>query len=270
MCYNKLMVKKGDTLVEVTLAVGIFSMIAIAVVAVMSSGTSGAQTALEATLTREEIDSQAEALRFIQNSAINGDERYEALWNKITDNAYELKDTAESRDISAAILQFAPQSCDALYNNSSENSYYIASQNAFIINTHGLGEFSNAEDFDSNQTNLIDSVFIPAKKSILGDELDEERFGEAITYPHLIFKENETSDLDSDSETLISNGDTVLARAEGIYIVAVKDKDKTTIGEKKESAFYDFYIRTCWYGSNDQTPSTISTVIRLYDPNVMK
>ncbi len=261
------MVKKGDTLVEVTLAVGIFSMIAIAVVAVMSSGTSGAQTALEATLTREEIDSQAEALRFIQNSAVNGDERYEALWKEITSpsHTYELN-TAED-NVNAAILQFAPSTCDSLYNSS--DFYYIVSQNAFIINTHGLGNFSNAENFDSNKTNLIKSVFVPAKKDTLGNELDD-RFSEAITYPHLIFKENETSDLDSDSETLISNGDTVLARAEGIYIVAVKDKDKTTIGEDKKSAFYDFYIRTCWYGSNDQTPSTISTVIRLYDPNVMK
>ena len=53
------MVKKGDTLVEVTLAIGIFSMIAIAVASVMSGGTASAQLALETTLAREEIDTQA-------------------------------------------------------------------------------------------------------------------------------------------------------------------------------------------------------------------
>ena len=37
------MVKKGDTLVEVTLAIGIFSMIAIAVASVMGGGTAGAE-----------------------------------------------------------------------------------------------------------------------------------------------------------------------------------------------------------------------------------
>ena len=42
--------KRGDTLIEVMLAVGIFSMVAVAVVAVMSGGTSSAQTALETTL----------------------------------------------------------------------------------------------------------------------------------------------------------------------------------------------------------------------------
>ena len=46
----------GDTLVEVTLAIGIFSMVAIAVVAVVSGSTSGAQSALETTVTREQID----------------------------------------------------------------------------------------------------------------------------------------------------------------------------------------------------------------------
>ena len=83
------MVKKGDTLIEVLLAVGIFSMIAISVVAVMSGGTSSAQTALETTLAREEIDAQAEALRYIHDSYINdknsdnSDLPTVALWRKI-------------------------------------------------------------------------------------------------------------------------------------------------------------------------------------------
>ena len=67
---TKCVSKRGDTLIEVMLAVGIFSMVAVAVVAVMSGGTSSAQTALETTLAREEINTQAEALRFIQSSYI--------------------------------------------------------------------------------------------------------------------------------------------------------------------------------------------------------
>ena len=60
----------GDTLVEVALAIGIFSMVAISVVAVVSGSSSGAQSSLETTVTREQIDAQAEALRFIHNSYI--------------------------------------------------------------------------------------------------------------------------------------------------------------------------------------------------------
>ena len=79
---------KGDTLIEVTLAIGIFSMVAVAIVSVMNSSTSGAQTALESTLTREEIDAQAEALRFIQSSYIakkdDTDGKFAQLWKLIT------------------------------------------------------------------------------------------------------------------------------------------------------------------------------------------
>ena len=84
---NKRVGKRGDTLIEVMLAVGIFSMVAVAVVAVMSGGTSSAQTALETTLAREEIDAQAEALRFIQTSYITSRESEESkfgqLWKTI-------------------------------------------------------------------------------------------------------------------------------------------------------------------------------------------
>ena len=82
--------RKGDTLIEVAFAIGIFSLVAITVVAVISASTSAAQASLETTLTREDIDSQAEALRFIHDSYINGiqsaktgDNKYENLWKRI-------------------------------------------------------------------------------------------------------------------------------------------------------------------------------------------
>lgn len=268
------MVKKGDTLIEVTLAVGIFSMIAIAVVSVMNSGTSGAQTALEATLTREEIDAQAEALRFIQNSAATGDARYQALWKKITGNAIDFSGTTYDSDAEQSITQFAPITCDSLYDNNENNYSAAIGQKAFIVNTHGLGNFSN-EDFtkltDTEEDQAINNIFV----TVEGHLGEESIFSEASTYPHLIFKESSTSDSnsDSDSDSGVLSDETnydQLSKAEGIYIVAIKDKEGTNIGEGKKSAFIDFYIRTCWYGSNDQTPSTISTIIRLHDPNVME
>ena len=63
---------RGDTLVEVSLAIGIFSMVAIAAVSVINGSTNGAQSSLESTITREEIDGQAEALRFIQSAYVSG------------------------------------------------------------------------------------------------------------------------------------------------------------------------------------------------------
>ena len=87
--------KKGDTLVEVAFAIGVFSLVSITVVSVISASTSATQAALETTLTREDIDGQAEALRFIHDSYINGiqserkgDNKYEELWGEITKLAY--------------------------------------------------------------------------------------------------------------------------------------------------------------------------------------
>lgn len=244
------MVKKGDTLIEVLLAVGIFSMIAISVVAVLSGGTSSAQNALETTLAREEIDAQAEALRYIHDAYVvdkdsnSSDLPSVQLWRTITNNAINL-----SGDVSAqnAILQFMPTTCQELY--SGDNNIF-KNQNPFILNTRNL----NAE----NAAAYINSSAILTPTT---------------TYPRLVFGDSATSN--DDTSGLVTDFSSNLYRAEGIYVVAVADNNSTNLvdldGGVPENgiAFYDFYIRTCWYGTDANTPSTISTVIRLYNPDVI-
>ena len=223
-------------------------MIAIAVVAVMSGGTSSAQSALETTLAREEIDTQAEALRFIQSAYIsdkgNKNSKYQKLWEAITSNANELSET----DSDQRILQYMPDSCLELY----ETAENISTQKAFIINPRMLSSFDES---------TISDVYISTTDQF------NDKFSKAMTYPHLIFSNDESNLIDT-------NASTSLYKAEGIYVVAVKDKDTTNIADgdtasvKNTAAFYDFYIRTCWYGTDADRPSTISTVIRLYDPAV--
>lgn len=250
--------KSGDTLIEVTLAVGIFSMIAIAVVAVMSGGTSGAQSSLETTIAREEIDSQAEALRFIQASYIadkdnaadptGKNRRFVELWKAITNNALTLSGTAEANN---AILRFSPSTCKELYENSSSNN--IFNQKAFIINTKSLGDFT---------TSTVNKVFISATTVT-----DDNKFTQATTFPRLVYS------LDESAIAEDTTGSETLYRAEGIYIIAVKDFNTTRLvdehGVSRTAAFYDFYIRSCWYGTDAKRPSTISTVIRLFDPDTI-
>ena len=238
--------KRGDTLIEVMLAVGIFSMVAVAVVAVMSGGTSSAQTALETTLTREAIDAQAEALRFIQSSYIaekdnvNGD--YANLWRQITGTATGAASANNVNVVTGeaieSIAQYSPSECSEVYGNDGQ-----AKQYGFVINTNLLGpEPKNAIISAKNNDN-------------------KELFQEATTYPRLVYVDEGNLASESFSPSLSS--------VEGIYIVAVKDPDSTTIAGTNKSAYYDFYIRTCWYGTGDKTPSTISTVMRLYDPGVV-
>jgi len=62
--------QKGDTLIEVLFAVTVFSLVAVGSLSIMNQGTTVAQRSLETTLVRQEIDAQAETLRFIHDSYI--------------------------------------------------------------------------------------------------------------------------------------------------------------------------------------------------------
>jgi len=236
------MIKKGDTLVEVTLAVGIFSMIAIAIVAVMSNGVASAQTALETTLTREEIDTQAEAIRFIHSSyiaSVNQKENpYRELWNAIVDKAKTFELASEDSDIQS-VVQFNPSSCEDLYNPTTSQTI----GHAFIINPRKLASLNDPNEVVISQ--------------------NQNMFRPASTYPRLVY-----TDKTNDGEGLLERKEELFS-VEGIYVIAVKDYNTTIIGDKSSSAFYDFYIRTCWYGNKSSDASTISTVMRLYDPNIV-
>ena len=232
-------------------------MIAIAITAVMSSGTSGAQASLETTLAREEIDSQAEALRFIQTAyAVDrdaADKRFPGLWDQIKNHAIKIGDLNENHQ--EEILQYYPTSCKDLYNNSR-----IADA-AFVINPRMLGTFTSEVE---NKTKGIKSVYISRKDQA-------SKFTTATTFPRLIYGLNKNSNEGNENNLIDSSTYSTLFHAEGIYIIAVKDADTTNLVNStgNKSAYYDFYIRTCWYGTDATEPSTISTVIRLYDPDAI-
>lgn len=59
---------RGDTIIEVMLAFTVFAMLAVGAMSIMNQGVASAQEALETTLVREEIDGQAEALRFLHQA----------------------------------------------------------------------------------------------------------------------------------------------------------------------------------------------------------
>ncbi|NCQ54529.1 hypothetical protein COV88_03800 [Candidatus Saccharibacteria bacterium CG11_big_fil_rev_8_21_14_0_20_41_19] len=62
---------RGDTLIEVLFAITIFSLVAVGGLAIMNQGTATSQRALEITLVRQEIDAQAEVLRFLNASFVS-------------------------------------------------------------------------------------------------------------------------------------------------------------------------------------------------------
>ena len=222
-------------------------MVAIAVVSVISASTTGAQTALEITLTREEIDSQAEAIRFIQESYAsalsstdyNSDNFYKKLWDEIGNKAI-----TKGADGTINIPD-QPSKCQDIY----EKDDIL--KHAFVVNTRKLGDSSSE----------IRDVIVAAK---LGSD-PNPIFQQTTTYPRLYY-----ADSGHDSQSL--------KFAEGIYMMAVKDPESTNIAKKKnggievekETAYYDLYIRSCWYAAGAETPNTISTIIRIYNPAALQ
>lgn len=84
--------ERGDTLIEVLFALAVFSLVAVGSLSIMNQGTASAQRALEITLVRQEMDAQAETLRFVNSayiSAYNSGGIYTAnspadIWHQIT------------------------------------------------------------------------------------------------------------------------------------------------------------------------------------------
>jgi len=70
---------RGDTLVEVLLGVTIFSLVAVIALETMNRGMTIAQYSLETTLVRQQVDAQAEMLRYAHDMKND-------TWKKLVDN----------------------------------------------------------------------------------------------------------------------------------------------------------------------------------------
>ena len=250
--------KKGDSLIEVSLAVGIFSMVAITVVSVVAASTSGAQSSLETTITREEMDAQAEALRFIHDAYVSGTQS-----KKITDNMYTnlwkaVKNLAV--DEASADLNYAPQFCNSIYGGRDSGTVNPPTPGAkpFIVNTRKL---DNPSD--------INGILVTSSQRNI--------FFEPITYPRIIYGQTTSSSWEENedlySQVVGAEARKEIIRVEGLYIIAVKGQNEIVSGADAhvdtKDAYYDFYIRSCWMPVGADHASTISTVIRLYDPAVI-
>lgn len=60
--------QQGDTLIEVIVAFTVFAVVAVGALTIMNQGTTGAQSTLETTLVRQQVDNQAEMIRYIHQA----------------------------------------------------------------------------------------------------------------------------------------------------------------------------------------------------------
>lgn len=112
--------ERGDTIIEVLFAVTVFAMVAVGAMTIMNQGTATAQRSLEITLVRQQIDAQAEAIRYIHQAYVS------AYPDVTTGKAIEwTKMKAKGVSQASVFGQINGTSCPA-----------ALPANAFILNAH--------------------------------------------------------------------------------------------------------------------------------------
>ena len=277
----KNIIKRGDTIIEVTFAIAVFSLISVLSLQIVDRDVAMIQGTLEAEMARNEIDAQAEALRFIQNSFLSERElanrpdlrQYQNLWLKLSRDPSESIQGAGTglANDPVKISDYSSVACRTYYeeNRTTDgDTHRIFDDKAFVINTRKI-----------DPVNVNDTI-IQA-----GTEPVGSLFREANLYPRIIYTGGSVAGALSDDDSALTEifpsgqasptaymqsssakiNDKV-ASVEGIWVIAAKD----VTGRASRPEFYDFHIRTCWFAPGHDRPSTIATTIRLYNPELVE
>ena len=261
------LVKKGDTLIEVIFAITVFSLISVLALQIMNKDLAMIQGALEAEMARNEIDAQAEALRFIQNAFLSERElavnkrEYQDLWMYLSRGTDVRVSNAGAglANLPQDISQYPSLDCKDFYGDKSGDIHNIYSDSAFIINTRKIDPKKPAD-------------------TIISSRFQKDLFHSTELYPRVIFQKKSGGET-NDSTTLSEGGSSavqdnktydVVARAEGIWVISVRDYTEGKNNVNTTPEFFDFHIRTCWMAPGHERPSTIGTTIRLYNPEFVE
>ena len=262
----RLLTKRGDTLVEVLFAIAVFALVSVLALNIMSSGLKSAEASIEVAQTRSEIDAQAESLRFIHNAftlereLVIGKQQYRDLWLKLSSDTSSA--VAGMANDPASLPDLSVNSCSEIYDGGAK-SIFKGGLVAFIMNTREI----DPEDYSLTGSKInLNNIVISTKTN-------KNLFKETSIYPRVIYSRqaNSTSSGNNSDEQLYETSDyRYVGAAEGIYIIAVRDKTKNASTISSTPEFFDFHIRACWTGPNQNIPTTIGTTIRLYNPEIVE
>lgn len=170
---------RGDTLVEVLFAVTIFSLVAVGGISIMNQGTATSQRALEITLVRNEIDAQAETLRFLNAS-------YVAAYQKGAGSASYTGPAREWRFIKDNTASVASASN---FNSGSTCASMSPPNSSFILNTRNAtytspsgrlvpaNIFSQVKYDTSNNLTAAEGIWIEAVSSVINNGNNQANAG---------------------------------------------------------------------------------------------
>lgn len=257
--------RRGDTLIEVMVAIAVLALVTIVTVSMMQSGITAAERSLELTTARNELNAQAEALRFVHSSYVaelalppcesSSSERCQAfagLWDEIVGSTIS---ATEFRD---RHLEFPATDCANVYGQYSGGNIITDGSNsllsglkAFVINTRKLGASNQS---GSQNSQAIADSFVPVGSTFTAPDLSAR----------ILYTDNtHVEDTDENEGKIKSLTEyTRIAAVQGLWVIGVRSDQKTN----GQSDYFDFHIETCWNSSGSKTPSSLDAVIRLYNP----
>ncbi len=203
--------QRGDTIIEVLFAVAVFAMVAVGSLSIMNQGIATAQRALEITLVRQQIDAQAEAIRYIHQAYVAAFQKDGAAptgtaaeWTKMTDKA-----TGYGANVASTFGAVTGTACPAA----------VPGERPFIVNAQA-----------ATVSTVLPAMVAPAGASL-------------PPFAQVIY-----------------NADTSVKNAYGIWVESIPSAATDGPG------FVDFHIRACWESAGSSTPTTLGTIVRLYEP----
>jgi len=155
---------RGDTLIEVLFATAAFSLVAVGGLSIMNQGTAASQRALEITLVRQQIDAQAETLRFLNSSYIAAFKQGISSYPGTPADEWHL-----IKNLSPVNANISPlNNCDPGQNT---NSFILNTHTAKFVQPVGIGKPVASKTFSQvvyNGNNLVsaEGIWIEAISSV--------------------------------------------------------------------------------------------------------
>lgn len=246
--------ERGDTLIEVLFAVSIFSAIVVGTIVIMNQGIASAQQALEINLVRNQIDTQAELLRHLNNAKLTALGR-----NATTDSAEWDTIVGRARESATPYGLIGVYECTSNVDNCAPNA--------------AGSDATRPCEPDS----LPSNAFFINPKTGLAVGRETSVGGGAAFRPSVVFSqvqstEKYTSDTVGEVASVIENPMNTEMVSTMLWIEPVSSRNDpqggtNAAGVLNLTKYYDFHIRACWDSpSSSGGLMKLGTVVRLYVP----
>jgi type II secretory pathway pseudopilin PulG len=266
-------IKQGDTIIEVVFSIVIFCMVAVIAITLMNQGVATAQSSLEVIMARNEIDSQAEALRFIHAGFLAEREldpskqQFVELWRKLTQSTFYGGFAINPEQLTPLSVR----SCEDLYGLDGA----IALNKGFVINTRLIQPSHSSLDYDNflggndaTYSDFMNEIIISSSAITAGNIWEPSPVQPRIIYTYRSLNDSESSEDSSLTEdNLAAHLYRRVAKVEGLWVIAVRGG---RIYPNDQPEYFDFHIRTCWNAVGKIAPTTVGTIVRLYNPEVIE